>query len=408
MSAETIKISILVTIYNVEDYVKPCIESIIGQSYRNLEIILIDDGSTDRCPEICDDYAKKDKRILVIHKRNGGVTSARKAGIAAATGDYVLSVDGDDWIEKDRVEVLVREGIMPAHADMIYLAGYTSDFEDKSMSYDFDVPIRLFENDEIENEVFPLISKESGEAFSMVIRWTLWSWAIRRELLLKNRMLVDDRITMGEDMLFVVFCLLEAKSVMTIQHNGYHYVQRTSSIMYKAVAGSDNKLLSLKIWYQVMKKQLDQKHASEKIRKICSHLEIFSIMNYNYALLLKKFPDYLFPFPRVSSGARIVVYGAGRIGYSLVQNLDKTKKCSVVLWVDQNQDRPAVPGYIIDSRNAISFVDYDFIVVAILNADVAKEVKRSLVLDGIPEEKIAIMDAGVISEDAIPDEIIDF
>ena len=131
MRDETVKISIVVPIYNVEDYVKSCIESIIGQTYRNLEIILVDDGSTDCCPEICDDYAKKDSRVHVIHKRNGGLVSARKAGLAAATGDYVLAVDVDDWIEKDRVEVLVRDGILLTHADMIYLSGYTLDFEEE-------------------------------------------------------------------------------------------------------------------------------------------------------------------------------------------------------------------------------------------------------------------------------------
>lgn len=404
MSNETIRMSIIVPIYNVEDYVRPCIESIIGQLYKNLEIILVDDGSTDRCPEICDDYAKKDERIHVIHKRNGGLVSARKAGVAVATGDYVLYVDGDDWIEKDRVEVLVKEGIVPTHADMIYLSGYTSDFGEESIRKSFDVPIKLFEGGEIENEVFPLISRED-EAFNIAIKCSLCMWSIRRELLLKNQMLVDDRVTFGEDFPCVCFCLLDAKSVMTLQQGGYHYIQRASSIVYETVAASDKNLLQMKIWYQLVKNHLEQKRVSEKICKICSHFEISCIMHSNYDLLLQKFPDYLFPFPNVKSGARIVIYGAGRIGYSLVQNLDKTKKCSVVLWVDQNQNRPTVPGYTISPRDEIFSVDYDFIVVAILDANVAKKVKRSLILDGIPEEKIAIMDASVISEDAIPDEI---
>lgn len=408
MCDETIKISIVVPIYNVEDYVKTCIESIIGQSYNNLEIILVDDGSTDCCPEICDDYAKKDERIHLIHKTNGGLISARKAGVAAATGDYVLYVDGDDWIEQDRVEVLVRDGITPTHADMIHLSGYSSDFGKKSMRYVFDVPIKLFENDEIENEVFPLLSKEGGTAFNMAVKGVLWTWAIRRELLLRNQMLVDDRVTVGEDLLCVCFCLMEAKSVMTIQQGGYHYIQRVSSMVYKAVSAPEKGLSQMKIWYQGMKNQLEQKHASEKIRKVCSHLAIHAIMNSNYDLLLQKFPDYLFPFSKVNSGARIVVYGAGRIGYSLVQSLDKSKACSVVLWVDKNQNRPTVPGYAISSRDAIFSADYDYIVVAIMNANIAKEIKRSLISDGIPEEKIATMDAGVISEEAIPDEIRDF
>lgn len=398
MRDEPIKISIIVPIYNVEDYVKPCIESIIRQSYKNLEIILVDDGSTDRCPEICDDYSKQDQRIHVIHKHNGGLVSARKAGVAVATGDYVLGVDGDDWIEMDRVEVLVRDGIMPTHADMIHLSGYTSEFGEKSELYSPDVPCNLFENDEIENKIFSMLPGGSNSS-NATINWSLWSWAMRRELVLKNQMLVDDRVTYGEDFLCVCFCLLDTKSVMTIRQGGYHYIQRASSIMSQVAVSANKDPFRIKVWCQTLKKQLEQKHAPEKIRKICGQIVIYCIFtyyDYDYSLLLQDFPDCLIPFPNVSSGARIVVYGAGRIGYSLVQSLNKTKKHPVVLWVDQNQNRPTVPGYAIHSRNAIFSADYDFIVVAIINADTAKEVKRSLILDGIPEEKIATMDASTI------------
>lgn len=390
MSDETIKISILVAVYNVENYIERCIESIIGQSYRNLEIMLIDDGSTDRCPEICDDYAKRDERIRVIHRHNGGLVSVRKMGAAAVTGDYVLSVDGDDWIEKDRIEVLVRDGILPTHADMICLAGHILDFEEKESIYQcINAPIRLFENDEIETGIFPLMLKQD-------IIWSLWSWAIRKELLLKNQILVDDRVTNGDDFLCVCFCLLEAKSAMTIQQGGYHYTMRTSSLSHQITTPSDENFLRMKIWYQVLKDQLEQRHASEKVQEVCNQIAIDHVMGLDYSLFLRRFPDYLFPFSNVNSGARIVVYGAGRFGYRFVQSLSKAEKYSIVLWVDQDQTRPAVPGYTISSREAIPSVDYDFIVVAIKDAAVSKEIKHSLILDGIPEEKIETMDIRTI------------
>lgn len=400
MSNETIKISIIVPIYNVEDYIRQCVESIIGQSYGNLEIILVDDGSTDSCPEICDGYAKKDARIHVIHKKNGGLVNARKAGVSVASGEYVIGVDGDDWIEKDRIEVLVKDGIQPTHADMIYLAGFIKDFGKESTHISFNVPNKLFENDEIENKVFPLMAGED-KIFNATINWSLGAWAIRRELLLKNQMLVDDRVTFGEDFLCVCFCLLDAKSVMTVQQGGYHYIQRESSISHQIFISpnKDRDPLRIKIWYQVLKNEMEKKHVSEKICKICGHIaisHIFIYYSHDYNLLLQEFPDCLFPFPNVNNGARIVVYGAGKIGNCLVQNLSKTDKYSVVLWVDQNLNRPTVPGYTISSRDVIFSVDYDFVVVAILNAVVAEEVKHSLIQDGIPEEKIATMDASAI------------
>lgn len=406
MHDETIKISIVVPIYNVENYVRPCIESIIGQIYKNLEIILVDDGSTDSCPEICDSYAKKDKRIRVIHKCNGGVNSARKAGVAAAIGDYVLCVDGDDWIEKDRVEVLVREGILPSHADMIHLSGNTKEYKGKSVHCSFDIPLKLFENEEIENTVFPLL-RGGREAFNMTIPWGLWMWAIRRELLIKNQMLVDDRVVIAEDMFCTCLCLAEAKSVMTIRQDGYHYIQRASSALHQNIP-FDEKLFRMKVLYWAFKNQLEQKHVSEKIRKLCDRFMIFSIMIYDYGLLLQKHLDYIFPFPGVRNGARIVVYGAGKIGYRLVEHINRTKRCSIALWVDKNLNCPTVPGYTISPWDAVFSADYDFIVIAIMDAAIAKEVKNSFISDGIPEEKIATMDSDVISEDAIPDEIRNF
>ena len=93
-------ISIIVPVYNVEEYLKECIDSIINQTYKRIEIILVDDGSTDKSGKICDDYAKIDKRIKVVHKENGGLSDARNVGISVSSGKYIAFVDSDDWVEK--------------------------------------------------------------------------------------------------------------------------------------------------------------------------------------------------------------------------------------------------------------------------------------------------------------------
>ena len=104
---EHIGISVIVPIYKVEPYLDCCVQSIVDQTYENLEIILVDDGSPDNCPAMCDDWAAKDSRIRVIHKENGGFSSARNAGLDAATGDYIQFVDSDDWILPDMTAALV-------------------------------------------------------------------------------------------------------------------------------------------------------------------------------------------------------------------------------------------------------------------------------------------------------------
>lgn len=115
------KISVIVPVYKVERYLDKCIDSIVNQTYRNLEIILVDDGSPDGCPQKCDEWAKKDARIRVIHKSNGGLSSARNAGLAIACGQYIGFVDSDDWIAPDMYESMISN-LMHADADIAYTA----------------------------------------------------------------------------------------------------------------------------------------------------------------------------------------------------------------------------------------------------------------------------------------------
>lgn len=105
---ELYTVSIIVPIYNIESYLVQCIQSLIKQTYKKIEIILVDDESTDNSGKICDIYANRDNRIRVIHKENGGLSSSREAGISVATGDYIMFVDGDDWIDINTVECCMR------------------------------------------------------------------------------------------------------------------------------------------------------------------------------------------------------------------------------------------------------------------------------------------------------------
>ena len=117
-------ISIIVPVYNVESYLKKCLESIINQTYKNIEIILIDDGSTDSSGKICDDYANKDKRIKVIHKQNGGVSDARNTALDICRGDYIGFIDSDDYIELDMYETLLKF-LLNNNLDVAMCSSYT-------------------------------------------------------------------------------------------------------------------------------------------------------------------------------------------------------------------------------------------------------------------------------------------
>lgn len=116
------KVSIIVAIYCVEEYLRKCVDSIIGQTYEDIEIILVDDGSPDRCPAICDEYKQIDTRIQVIHKRNGGLSDARNVGIRESSGEYIAFIDGDDYVAANFVEVLIDQAT--AHDADISVCAY--------------------------------------------------------------------------------------------------------------------------------------------------------------------------------------------------------------------------------------------------------------------------------------------
>ena len=111
-------VSIIVPVYKVEDYLERCIRSIVNQTYKEIEIIIINDGSPDKCPEICDKWAEEDKRIKVIHKKNGGLSDARNAGMQIASGEYIAFVDSDDWISPFYLEYLIK-AIVDSKCDIV-------------------------------------------------------------------------------------------------------------------------------------------------------------------------------------------------------------------------------------------------------------------------------------------------
>ena len=127
-------ISVIIPIYNVEKYLNKCIDSIINQTYKNLEIILVDDGSPDNCPQICDEYAKKDNRIKVIHKKNGGVSSARNVGLINSTGNYIGFIDPDDYIEPIMYEKLLK--VLKESNTLVSMCGFYKIKDNKIIKID--------------------------------------------------------------------------------------------------------------------------------------------------------------------------------------------------------------------------------------------------------------------------------
>ena len=201
--------SVIVPIYNIEKYIRKCIDSVLVQSFADYELILVDDGSPDKCGEICDEYAKKDSRIKVIHKENGGLVSARQAGIKVAGGEYVIHLDGDDALLPEALKN-ASEIISKTDADIVTFA-YNCLIEDTISDIKYElVPEGLYNKEQIKEHIYPhLLSDKNMEH----ILYFLWGKAIKRTLATKHQLKVNPAISLGEDLSCIVPCYLEAEKV---------------------------------------------------------------------------------------------------------------------------------------------------------------------------------------------------
>ncbi|MDO5397159.1 MAG: glycosyltransferase [bacterium] len=226
-------VSIIVPVYNVENYIDKCIESLINQSYSKIEIILINDGSKDKSGEKCDIWSEKDDRIKVIHKSNGGVSSARNEGLREANGTYIMFVDSDDYLEKNMVEKLCRE-IKSSDSDIVY-CGYYMDFGDRIYINKLPISNGTYDIEEVFQPLF-FGTKNNGNT-SMSTSLVLGIF--RKQIISDNNILFDTYIRFAEDWLFYAEYIVHCKKISIINEPLYHYVQRSSSVMHEYVKPSE-------------------------------------------------------------------------------------------------------------------------------------------------------------------------
>ncbi len=220
------RFSIIVPIYNIERFLYKCIDSVLIQNYKNFELILVDDGSTDNCPGICDTFAQHDSRVKVIHKTNGGLVSARKAGAKIAEGDYLIALDGDDWLEASCLEKL-NQTIEANNVDLVRFGYYIAENEDDKIP----VPIRLFygyyNRSRIEKEIFPyLIYGSNGLRFPH----SVWGGCVKRSLYCIEQLAVDDNIKIGEDAAVMRPIVYKAQSIYVMKDCMYCYRRNMASM----------------------------------------------------------------------------------------------------------------------------------------------------------------------------------
>ena len=369
-------ISVIVPIYNVAPYLEKCISSICNQSYKNLEIILVDDGSTDESGNICDEMAKKDNRIVVIHQENGKLTRARKAGMNKATGKYVGFVDGDDWIEPEMYEVLyadmVRENVS------LILSGMYRDNDNGTYAKwpATRCGTGLFENERLK------------ELKHHVRSWANWSSVNKlysRELVKSELDRIDDDLYGIEDDIFSGGCITKVDQLYIEEKVFYHGYDRDNSATHSRH----------KNYYQMVDRALPyyeemMSYGDEEMKRDLQCGFINVVMNgINEVFPDKVFPTYIFDNSNnLPMNSKIIIYGAGAVGECIYQQIVASKQFQVISWIDKSRKISKKTEKKLGDYTDIFNLKYEYILIAVLEKELADKIKIELSKQGIEDEKI--------------------
>lgn len=220
------KISVIVPVYNVEKYLERCIKSILNQTYSNLEIILVDDGSTDISGKICDNYTS-DKRFKIIHKKNAGLGMARNTGLDHATGDYVVFIDSDDYIDGDMIKSLYDE-LVQAGADTC-IGGFKRVYSNHTDNFQTILPKKIYSGDEVKNELLPMMfGKIEGKP---TLEMSVWKVLFSNQIIQENNLrFPSEREFISEDIIFNTDYYPLSKKVCISSNIGYNYCDNDDSL----------------------------------------------------------------------------------------------------------------------------------------------------------------------------------
>lgn len=384
---ETELISVIVPVYNCEKYLKECIDSIVGQTYRNLEIILVDDGSVDSSGIICDEYAQRDNRIKVIHKKNGGQQDARSAGIAISSGSFIGFVDSDDWIDPDMYEYLYKNigtsDLVTSGLWRYDISGAKTKLIDALEAGIYDGQSKYF----CENLI--ISAEDTGSGMVGGILNNVYNKLFKASIVKKCYPQVNVNIKNGEDLLFTITYILKCKKIIITHESFYHYRYDSSSMSHKK---NLEYLTDLNQFYMSLDKAITGHIYEEILRDQLDRLLLYFVytntsskMQMNTELC---YPQYVFPKNSLLNGKNVVLFGSGKVGKSYFHDWKYRDSVHVVQWIDSVPPINEILGQKIYSAEEILQNGYDYVVCAVLDQERAEGMKRQLVGYGVKEDII--------------------
>lgn len=265
-----IEISLIVPVYQAESSLRQCVDSVLKQDFTKFEIILVDDGSTDSSPDICDQYESKDSRVKVIHQKNAGQTKARLAGLKQSQGDYVWFVDSDDWLAPGSLGEVVASARLN-DVDIVTFDVFFN-YDGRKTKVHQSLPGGLFDEDRLQEEIYPKMIY-SGNFFYFGVFAAMWNKVMKREIALACMKDVDPRVRIGEDGLTTFAAFLSAKRVFVMPGRYlYNYRDNNPSLTRSYVK---DQLTSALLLIRSLRK-INQK---SKVYDISSQIDYYSMYN---------------------------------------------------------------------------------------------------------------------------------
>lgn len=389
------KVSVIVPVFNIEKYLSECLSSITKQTFDDIEVVIIDDGSTDSSGSICDNYALNDSRIKVIHKRNEGLVRARKTGLQVATGNYIAYVDGDDWIEPNMIERLYN--ILTDNGVDIAMCGRFEEIGDTHRPVYHGIAEGRYNKRELLDKVYPNMIV-NGAFFEWGLFPGVWDKLFKREALEKFQMDVDDRITMGEDAACTYPALLNASSIYVLCECLYHYRQSSDSMVKQSV-DYEVQRQRFNILFNSVNDLFEKYSSIYDLREQWKEYILF-LMVPRADMLYQGINElnYLFPFRNIKKGSDIIIYGMGTYGQLLFEFVRRTNFCSVIACADRNYAELNKLGLNVISPDDIENYDYDAIVIANSFAKVRNYIYKDL-SEKFPKKLLHTIDEELIKDD---------
>ena len=370
-------ISVIIPIYNAGAYLERCLESVCGQTFRDLEILLVDDGSTDSSPQICRRYQAADSRVQVIRQENGGLIRARQTGVRAASGDFVGWTDSDDWLEADYFAQLAAAQAASG-ADFV-AANHFHDIGGDSKVVRNHIPPGVYRW----RELLPNLLY-SGSFFSFGLQPHVYTKLIRRDIITRAELAIDPRIRAGEDAAAIYPSVLEAEQIAVTSICGYHYVQRQGSMVKTE---NPEELQRFRLLYDHLAGAFAQKGVLEEMLPQLREYEKYFLFSRHMKILDQQI---LLPYGGIPLHSRVVIYGAGVLGQKMQGYLSEGRRADVVLWIDKNYAAYQKAGLDVRPPEAVRDAKgrYDFVLIAHTEASAAGEMRNRLLDLEVPEEKI--------------------